>query len=62
VLSTPGQEIRLPRGTVLTLPLDRAIDVRVPILEGHGGWVIQGRQSNRLIFSPATFSMRPSSV
>jgi hypothetical protein len=31
VLSTPGQEIRLPRGTVLTLPLDRAIDVRVPI-------------------------------
>jgi hypothetical protein len=31
VLSTPGREIRLPRGTVLTLPLDQAIDVRVPI-------------------------------
>lgn len=31
VLSTPGEEIRLPRGTVLTLPLDQAIDVRVPI-------------------------------
>jgi hypothetical protein len=31
VLSTPGQEIRLPRGTALTLPLDQAVDVRVPI-------------------------------
>ena len=31
VLSTSGQEIRLPRGTVLSLPLDRAVDVRVPI-------------------------------
>jgi hypothetical protein len=31
VLSTAGEEIRMPRGTVLTLPLDRAIEVRVPI-------------------------------
>jgi hypothetical protein len=31
VLSTAGEEIRLPRGAVLTLPLDQAIDVRVPI-------------------------------
>jgi len=31
VLTTHGQEIRLPRGTVLSLPLDRAVDVRVPI-------------------------------
>jgi hypothetical protein len=31
VLSTHGEEIRLPRGTVLSLPLDRAVDVRVPI-------------------------------
>jgi hypothetical protein len=31
VLSTPGREIRLPRGTLLTLPLDQATDVRVPI-------------------------------
>ncbi len=31
VLSTRGPQIRLPRGTVLSLPLDRAVDVRVPI-------------------------------
>ena len=31
VLATPGDEIRLGRGAVLTLPLDRAIEVRVPI-------------------------------
>jgi len=31
VLSTPGEEIRLPSGTVLSLPLDQAVDVRVPI-------------------------------
>jgi hypothetical protein len=31
VLATPGDEIRLPPGAVLTLPLDRAIEVRVPI-------------------------------
>jgi hypothetical protein len=31
VLSTSGDEIRLPRGAMLTLPLGRAIDVRVPI-------------------------------
>jgi len=31
VLSTSGQEIRPPRGTVLTRSLDRAIDVRLPI-------------------------------
>jgi hypothetical protein len=31
VLSTSGDEIRLPRGTVLSLRLDRAVDVRVPI-------------------------------
>ena len=32
VLSTAGPQIRLPRGTVLSLPLDRAVDVRVPII------------------------------
>ena len=31
VLSTAGPQIRLPRGTVLSLPLDQAVDVRVPI-------------------------------
>jgi hypothetical protein len=31
VLSTPGQQIRLPRGTVLSLPLEQAVDVRVPV-------------------------------
>jgi len=31
VLTTTGPEIRLPRGTALSLPLDRAVDVRVPI-------------------------------
>ena len=31
VLSTTGEEVRLPRGAVLTLPLDQPIDVRVPI-------------------------------
>ena len=31
VLSTAGQEIRLASGTALSLPLDRAVDVRVPI-------------------------------
>ena len=31
VLSTRGPQIRLPRGTVLSLPLDQAFDVRVPI-------------------------------
>jgi hypothetical protein len=31
VLSTAGQEIRLPRGSVLSLPLSHAVDVRVPI-------------------------------
>jgi len=31
VLSTAGEEVRMPRGTMLTLPLDQAIDVRVPI-------------------------------
>lgn len=31
VLSTPGQEIRLQRGAVLSLPLDQAVVVRVPI-------------------------------
>jgi hypothetical protein len=31
VLSTSGEEVRMPRGTILTLPLDQAIDVRVPI-------------------------------
>jgi len=31
VLVTPGDEIRLPVGTVLALRLDRALDVRVPI-------------------------------
>lgn len=31
VLSTAGEEIRLARGTVLSLPLDHAVDVRVPI-------------------------------
>lgn len=31
VLSTTGEEVRLPRGTVLTLPLDQPIEVRVPI-------------------------------
>jgi len=33
VLSTTGEEIRLPRGTELSLPLDRAVDVRVPIAQ-----------------------------
>jgi len=32
VLSTAGPQIRLPRGTVLSLPLDRAVDLRVPII------------------------------
>lgn len=31
VLMTPGDEIRLPVGSVLGFPLDRALDVRVPI-------------------------------
>jgi hypothetical protein len=31
VLSTSGEEIRLPRGSALSLPLDQAVDVRVPI-------------------------------
>jgi hypothetical protein len=31
VLSTPGQEVRLPSGTALLLRLDDAVDVRVPI-------------------------------
>ncbi len=31
VLSTSGQEVHLPRGTVLSLPLTQAVDVRVPI-------------------------------
>ena len=31
VLSTSGEEIRMPRGTVLSLRLDQAVDVRVPI-------------------------------
>jgi hypothetical protein len=31
VLTTHGDEIRLPVGTVLALPLDQALDVRVPI-------------------------------
>jgi len=31
VLTTSGDEIRLARGSVLSLPLDRAIDVRMPI-------------------------------
>lgn len=31
VLSTAGEEVRMPRGTVLTVPLDQGIDVRVPI-------------------------------
>jgi len=31
VLSTSGQEIQLASGTIVTLALDRAIDVRVPI-------------------------------
>ena len=31
VLATAGDEIRLPRGTALSLPLERAVDVRVPI-------------------------------
>ena len=31
VLSTRGPQIRLPAGTALSLPLDQAIDVRVPI-------------------------------
>jgi hypothetical protein len=31
VLTTSGPEVRYARGTVLSLPLDQAIDVRVPI-------------------------------
>jgi hypothetical protein len=31
VLSTTGEEVRMPSGTRLTLPLDEAIEVRVPI-------------------------------
>jgi hypothetical protein len=31
VLSTPGDEIRLPRGTVLSIQIDQTVDVRVPI-------------------------------
>ena len=31
VLTTSGPEVRYPRGTVLSLPLDHAIDVQVPI-------------------------------
>jgi hypothetical protein len=31
VLSTAGDEIRLARGTVLTLPLDQVVEIRVPI-------------------------------
>jgi hypothetical protein len=30
VLATPGEEIRLARGAVLTLALDQAMEVRVP--------------------------------
>jgi hypothetical protein len=32
VLSTRGRQIRLPRGTVLALRLDQAVDVRLPIV------------------------------
>jgi hypothetical protein len=35
VLSTSGDEIRLARGAVLTLPLDQAIEVRVPITKSE---------------------------
>ena len=31
VLSTSGEEVELPRGTTLTLPVEQAIEVRVPI-------------------------------
>lgn len=31
VLATAGDEVRLPRGTVVSLALDQAMDVRVPI-------------------------------
>lgn len=31
VLSTPGHEVELPAGTVLSLAIGRAVDVRVPI-------------------------------
>ena len=31
VLTTRGQQIRVPAGTALSLPLDQAVDVRVPI-------------------------------
>jgi hypothetical protein len=31
VLSTPGDEVHLPRGMALSITLDRALDVRVPI-------------------------------
>ena len=31
VLSTSGEEVELPRGTALTLPVEQAIEVRVPI-------------------------------
>ena len=31
VLATAGEEVRMPRGTTLTLPLDQSIEVRVPI-------------------------------
>ncbi|MCX6538472.1 MAG: hypothetical protein NT151_06000 [Acidobacteria bacterium] len=34
VLSTRGPQILLPRGTVLSLPLDQAVEVRVPIKKG----------------------------
>jgi hypothetical protein len=31
VLTTRGPQIRLPRGTLLSLPLDQAVEVRVPV-------------------------------
>jgi len=34
VLSTPGQNISLPRGTVLSLPIGTPLDVRVPVRAG----------------------------
>ncbi len=31
VVSTPGNEVRIAEGTTLSLPLDQALDIRVPI-------------------------------
>ena len=36
VLSTPGEELHLSRGTTLSLRLEQPIDVRVPITRGEG--------------------------